>query len=410
VANQTQPGLGGSYVKLWTSTALSYLADGILKTALGLVAIGYTRSPAAIAGLAFAITAPWLVFTLIAGGVADRMDRRVLMLAANALRVVALVALLATLLTHTDSLIGLYAVAICVGIADTVYDTAAQAMVPQLVATPELPRANQRLLAASLISNEFAGPPLAGLLVTMGASAALGTPAALWVLAIAALLLMRGRYRVTPDEADASGSLLHEIGAGLRFLWRHPLLRAFAAIAGVFNFASAASQAILVLYAVGSTSAMHLTKQQYGWLLSTVAIGSLLGALLAARLERRWGRTRTLALGITASALFIGGPALTTNPFLIGAAFLTGGAGLLVANVIMLSLRQEVTPPHLLGRINSGILFMAGGSKPLGALAGGVLAELLGLRAVFVIMGVLTIAMLAAVGAATRTALPAGSR
>jgi MFS family permease len=396
--------LGGPYWRLWTSAALSNLADGILKVALPLVAIGITRSPVLIAGLAFAFTLPWLLFALPAGAIGDRLDRRRLMLGANAVRGSLLAALAIMVMLDADSVVALYAVAVCAGIAETIYDTASQAILPRLVRRDQLPRANGRLYAAELTANELVGPPLAGFLVAAGVVVALVAPPALWLFAVVALLLVRGSFRTERSQA-APTSLRADIAEGLRFLWRHQLLRIFTVITGVFNFASSATMAILVLYAVGPASAMGLSEQAYGWLLSTAAAGSLAGSLVTDRLVRLLGRARSLWVGLLASVPFLVAPAVTTNPYVIGAAFFTGGAGLIVFNVVMVSLRQTITPDRLLGRVNSGHRVVAWGTKPLGAAAGGVLGQAVGLRPVFIVMGVLAIAVLAGLTKVTDRAM-----
>jgi Na+/melibiose symporter-like transporter len=265
------------------------------------------------------------------------------------------------------------------------------------------------MYAAELTSNEFVGPPLAGFLVAAGAAVALGAPAALWVVAILALLLVRRSFRIKRGQGQAL-TLRTDIAEGIRFLWRNRFLRMFAVVAGVFNLASSATQAVLVLYAVGSTSAMGLSEQAYGWLLSTIAIGSLVGSFVAEQVVLVLGRTRTLVLSFATGTLVVGAPALTTDPYVVGAAFLLGGAGLVVANVVMLSLRQRITPDRLLGRVNSGLLFVAEGIKPLGAIAAGVLAQALGLRAVFVIMGLLSLATLVTTTRMTDEAMDTAER
>lgn len=401
--------LGGPYWRLWTSAALSNLADGILKVALPLVAIGLTRSPVLIAGLAFAFTLPWLLFALPAGAIADRLDRRRLMLGANTFRGVLLAALSLTVLLDADSIVALYAVAVGAGVAETIHDTASQSILPRLVRRDQLPRANGRLYAAELTANELAGPPLAGFLVAAGVLAALAAPATLWLAAVIAMLLVRGPFR-TDRSLAVRTTLRADIAEGLRFLWRHRLLRTFTLIVGVFNFASSATVAILVLYAVGPASTIGLTEQAYGWLLSTAAAGSLAGSLVTQRLVRLLGRARTLWVGLLAGVLFLVAPAVTTNPYAIGAAFFAGGAGLIVFNVVMVSLRQTITPDRLLGRVNSGHRVVAWGTKPLGAAAGGLVGQALGLRPVFIIMGLLAIAVLAGLTKVTDRAMDAAER
>ncbi|GAB3498884.1 MFS transporter [Amycolatopsis cihanbeyliensis] len=394
--------LGAAYWRLWTSSGLSNLADGLVKVGLPLVAVQFTRSPTLIAGLAFAATVPWLLFALPAGALADRLDRRGAMLGANLLRGSLLGALALVVLLDLGSIWALYLVAFGLGVAETIHDTAAQSIMPQLVPGDQLSRANGRLYAVELTANEFAGPTLAGFLVATGAAVALAAPSALWVLAVAALLLVRGRFRV---EREGNTTLRAEIAEGLRFLWRNRLLRTFAAMTGAVNFATSATTALLVLYAVGPASPMGLSEQAYGVLLATMAAGSLLGSLVTAWLERVLGRARCLMLSTVSAALLVGIPAVTVNPYLIGAAFFLGGAGIIGWNVVVVSLRQRITPPHLLGRMNSGFRLVAWGTRPLGAVAGGLLAELLGLRAVFALMALVVLGALAGMRIVTDTAM-----
>ncbi|KFF57891.1 hypothetical protein JF66_22850 [Cryobacterium sp. MLB-32] len=150
--------LGSSYWKLWTSSGFSNLADGVFSIALPLVAIQLTQSPSLIAGLVVAARLPWLVFALTAGALADRLDRRTLMLVANLVRAILLLALVAVLLLGISSIWALYCVAFLVGVSETIYDTSAQSILPQIVQRDQLSRANGRLYAVELTANQFAGP------------------------------------------------------------------------------------------------------------------------------------------------------------------------------------------------------------------------------------------------------------
>ncbi|SDH30245.1 Predicted arabinose efflux permease, MFS family [Leifsonia sp. 98AMF] len=387
----TANGLGARYWKLWTSAGLSNLADGVMKVALPLVAIRYTDSPAIIAGLTFAFTLPWLLFALTAGALADRLDRRRLMLVANAARALFLAFLTMATLTGIGSIWMLYAAAICIGVAETVYDTSSQSILPQLVPRDRLSRANGRLYAAELTANEFVGPPLGGFLVATGVALAFGAPVLLWLAAIGMLLLVRGHYRADRPERT---TIRADIAEGLRFLRGSTLLRTLAIMVGVFNFASSAVFTVFVLYAVGPQSAMKLTDPGYGLLLTASAVGSVLGTFLAEPAERLLGRARGLALTIVGSLLTVATPFFTTNPFVIAAGMLIGGVTVSIWNVITVSLRQRVTPTRLLGRVNSAYRLLAWGTMPLGALAGGLIGQLFGVRWVFLVMGILVVLQL----------------
>jgi MFS family permease len=403
-----EPGrrLGLPFWQLWSASSLSNLADGLVKVALPLVAVTLTDSPGLVAGVTLAVTLPWLLFALPAGALADRVDRRIAMLTANVVRATGMAVLAVTVLLGLESspaaIWALYATALLLGTAETVYDTCAQSILPQVVARDQLPRANGRLLAAELTANEFVGPPLGGLLVAAGVTVAFATPAALWAAAVGALLLLRGGFSVSRREPT---TLRADVVEGLRYLWRHRLLRTLAAMTGLYNFGTNATFAVFVLYAVGSDSALGLTEVGYGLLFATIAAGSLIGALLADRIIRRLGRSRSLFLGILGGVGTVGIAAVTTVPLVIATAFLIGGLTNALWNVVALSLRQRITPDRILGRINSSYRLVAWGTRPLGAAAGGLLGELVGLRAVFGIAAGLILAALIGMTQVTDTAI-----
>ncbi|WP_201301342.1 MFS transporter [Nocardiopsis sp. FR6] len=384
--------LGAPFWNLWTSSALSNLADGVLKLALPLAALRLTDSPLLIAGVTLSLTLPWLFFSLPAGALADRLDRRRVMLGANTVRGLLLAALGLALALDAGSIWLLYAVALGIGVAETLYDTSAQSILPRVVERDRLARANERLHAAELTAQQFLGPPLGGLLVALGAAVSFAAPAALWLVAMGALLLVRGRFR-TPERAPAT--LRADIAEGMRFLWRHPVLRSFAVMVGVCNFCTNAAFTVLVLFAVGPGSPMGLSEPAYGLLLTAVAAGSVSGALVAGRVVALLGRAGALRASVPCFAMIVGLPAVTAEPALVAAGFFTGGFGMAVWNVVTVSLRQSITPDALLGRVNSGYRLLAWGTMPLGAAAGGLVAELLGLRAVFAGAGLLCLALLA---------------
>jgi len=392
---------------LWTSSGLSNLADGILKVSLPLLAVRLTDSPTLIAGLAFALTLPWLLFALPAGALSDRVDRRRAMLVATIARAVLMATLATAVVVGAGSIWALYVAAFCIGIAETIYNTSAQSILPQMVKRDQLPRANGLLFAAETTTNEFIGPPLGGLLVTVGAAFALATPAALWIVAAGVLLLVRGSFRVRRTQRT---TMRADIAEGLRFLWRHRLLRTLAVMVGVLSFAGSAMWAIFVLFAVGPTSAVGLSDPGYGLLLTTAAAGGLVGALVAVRVQRRLGRARSLTLTVLGSVLLVGTPAVTANPYVLGTAFFLGGVGVSIWNVITVSLRQQITPERLLGRVNSAYRLVAWGTMPLGAAAGGLLAQFLGLRAVFVVMAAVSLSMLAGMAIVTDARMDSAER
>lgn len=204
---------------------------------------------------------------------------------------------------------------------------------------------------------------------------------------------MRGSYRPARDVGRTAQpfvrSLRADIREGLGFLLQSRVLRSLAMMTGLANLASAAAGAVFVLFAVGSGSPMGLTEPQFGLLTTASAAGAILGSVLAGRVTARLGRARSIAAATVAFVVMAGTPTLTANPWLIGAAWALGGFGVMVWNVIVVSLRQSITPDALLGRVNSCYRLLAWGTMPVGALLGGAIGEALGLRAVFVTAAVL---------------------
>lgn len=396
-------GLGGRFWRLALSSGTSNLADGVFKLALPLAAIAFTRSPTLVAGLELVRSLPWLLFALPVGAFADRMDRRRTMILANLART-CLVGVLAVILqTGTGSIVLLYIVAIGTGIAEVFYDTSSQSILPSLVERERLGRANARLGAIELGAQQFAGPPLAGLLAGIALATAFWTTTALWLIAVAALWTLRGSFR--PERTTQPATIRADIAEGVRFLMARPMLRTMAAMVGVANLAAAATGAVFVLYAVGDDSILGLDETQFGFLVLTAAAGSIAATLVNDRIETRLGRARTLTIAVLGIILFTATPGITTNVWLIAAAMFIGGATIMLWNIITVSFRQAVTPDHLLGRLNSVYRLLAWGTMPIGAATGAIIAETLGLRAVYITMGILASTLLIANRTITDTKL-----
>lgn|SRR5262245_9319405 len=402
---QSRSRLGRDFTGLWTATGLANLADGLYLLALPLVALGLTESAGLVAGVTVVLTLAWPVFGLHAGVLVDRADRRWLIATVNAARAVALAGLTALLLTGTASIVALYAVALVLGIGETLVDTSLAAAVPQAVRRQQdLGRANARIEVAQNVTNQFIGPPLGGLLAIAGLAWVTGTSAILYAGTLAGLAMMRGRYRVGPTESTTEREPLRAaLAAGIAFTWRHPLLRNLTLTTAAMNVFWAAWVSVLVVYAV-EPGPVGLSTAGYGVLLTTMAAGGITGAAVVEPLRRRLGAHRLLALDVVGTILLIGTPALTTSPIAIGAAMFVGGTGSAVWRVIVASVRQSVAPAELLGRVYSANRVISWGVLPFGALLGGIVAELLGVRAVFAIGGLASLGLFAVFAAIVRPA------
>jgi MFS family permease len=377
-------GLPSGYWKLWLASAGSNLADGIFWVALPLLAVTLTDSPALIAGVTIASRLPWLLFSLVAGALADRLDRRRTMILVDVFRGGLLGALALAAFGGLASLPLLYVVAFALGVAETLFDTSAQSIMPNLVDADRLSRANGRLYAVELTMNQFVGPPLGGLLAAAGIALAFGTGAAAYLLAAAALLTIPGAFR--PVREGPSTRLDHEIAEGLRYLFGHRLLRVLAVMVGLSNLASTAVFSVFVLYAV-APGPLGLNGVGFGVLLTSLAVGSLVGTFLVEPLERRLGRANLLAVAMTINSSTLLVPVLTTSVPLIFVVWLVAAAIGIAWNVVTVSLRQRIVPDALLGRVNATYRLLAWGTMPLGAALGGLVGEAFGVPAVFLLFG-----------------------
>jgi MFS family permease len=380
--------LGPDYGRLWRAAALSNLGDGILLVGGPLVAIQLTRSATLVAGALVALSLPWLLLSLPAGALADRYDRRGVLLTTTVLRVGIVVLAGSTALTGSFSLPALYLTLFLVGACEVLFDTTSTSLVPSLVERGHLSRANGRLTAAQMVGNQFAGAPLAGLLVSVAVAWVFFGPAVLFVLAIPAL---RRVPRGAPITGRGDATLRADIREGLAELRARPVLVRLAALAAVVNIASGAFHGVFVLFVVGPGSPMGLSEIGYGMLAALLAAGSVLGSLVVGPLESWLGPSRLMvgALLLVAAALTV--PIVSTGVAPVAAMLVALGFAITLLNVVVISSRQRIIPDRMLGRVNAAYQLIGQGAGPVGALAGGLLADLTTLPAVFLMASALVL-------------------
>jgi MFS family permease len=384
-------GLGRGFWTLFSASFLANLSDGIVQIALPLLAIGVTTEPGLVAGVAVASRLPWLVFALIAGALADRLDRRRTMVLVDAGRVVLLGGLTIAILAQVATIWLLYVVAFVLGCFETMFDTAASSMLPNVVGKDRVVAANSRLNAVELTMNTFVGPPLGGFLSGIAIASAFGSAAAGYLGALLCLLSLRGSFR--PLRSGPPSSIRAEIGEGLTYLRQHRLLRTMALVVGPMNLASTAVFAVLVLYVV-KPGPLGLDGVGFGLLMTSIAVGTVAGTLLASRIERLLGRANLFVACI--ASLLVGDLVwiVVPQPVLIAVILALSASIGGAFNVVFGSIRQRIVPNHLLGRVMASFRVISWGSLPIGALLGGIIAQTLGLTAVFVSAAVIHIALL----------------
>jgi len=380
--------LGQRFWKVWTAATASNVGDGIVLAALPLLAADLTREPLGVAATTIAVRLPWLLFGLFAGVIVDRTDRLRLMIGTDLGRVVAFLGIGVLIAADQMTLSVLYLAVFCVGVLETLFDTAAMSMTPALVEQSQLERANARIGGAQIAANEFVGPPLGGALFAVAVAAPFGVNALTFAMSVAVLLTVRGQYR---PHRESQSSVREDVKVGFAFLWREPVIRAFAIGAGVINLGFTAAASVLVLH---SQDNLSLDALGFGLLLTSAAVGGLLGATLAPRSIKRLGRRPAVLASVFMMSIGVAVMGAAPNAWLAGFGFAAFGYAGEVWNVISVTYRQSVTPDALLGRVMSGFRVVAYGAFPVGAVAGGTIASVFTVRASFFFGAVIIAALL----------------
>ncbi|MEU6705576.1 MFS transporter [Streptomyces wuyuanensis] len=374
-------------VALLVFTAITNLADGVTKIALPLLATQVSGSPAQVAAVSLTLSLPWLLVALHVGVLVDRVDRRRLLWGANGLRLLALGALIQVALADGITIPVLCAVGAVLGVAEVIALTAASALIPALTPPEGRERANTWIAGAETVCNEFCGPFVGGLLLAAGTGVALGVTWVSYLAASFVLLLLVGRFRVARQARRTAPpeSVNKQIAGGLRYLWRHVLLRTMALTLTVLCACWGAWLALMPLFA---TDVMELSSREYGAVLSALGIGGLVGALSVTWLNRLFGRRWVMFADLVGTFAMMAVPALTTSLWAVTAAAFAGGMGGTLWTVNSRTIGQRLVPDAMLGRYNAVSRLFSWGAMPVGAGLMGLLAEWFGLRLAFMVFAV----------------------
>jgi MFS family permease len=365
--------------RLWIGDSLSQFGTRIGVLAVPLVAISTLHATTFQVGLLVALeSAAFLVIGLPAGAWCDRMRRRPVLITADLVRAVLLLSIPAAALADRLTLAHLYAVVTCHGVATVFFDVSYQSYLPALVGRRHLVEGNGKLEASRTVALA-AGPAAGGYLVQwLTAPVALAADAVtfLW----SALWLARIRtVEPVPDRARRA-PLRTEIAEGVRFVFRHPVLRAITLQGATAVLFLSASQAVLLVFLVRE---IGLAAGTVGLLMTIGSAGAVAGALVTTRLTRRLGQARSMIAYVAIASLAEFMIPLTAPGWRLGFFVVANTivAALIVAfNIVQVSYRQTICPDHLLGRMNATMRFVMWGMTPVGAVLGGALGTAVGAR------------------------------
>lgn len=382
------------FVKLWVGETISDFGDQITLLAIPLTAVIVLKASAFEMGLLAAVAAaPTALFSLPVGVWVDRLPRRRILIAADLGRAAALATVPLAFVLGAISMPHLYMVMFVTGTLSVFFIVAYQAYLPALVGRERLVDANGKLNASGSLA-QLAGPSVSGVLVQLfTAPMPVVIDALSFVASLTGVSLIR---RPEPPLAHRVRNMRAEIREGMAALLGHPVLRTLVVCASIFILLISAQTAIFLLYL---SRDLGLPPSVIGLLLAIGSVGALAGALLASAVAQRIGIGPSFIVGsfLAVGSLITRG--LAAGPteaivIVLAAAQLVGLFGASLFNVNGPSLRQALTPPHLLGRVNASYRFLVWGTGPFGALLGGTLGELLGLRTALLVTGLASLVVL----------------
>lgn len=383
---------GVNYWKLWSASVISNFGDGVAQVAYPWLASLVTRDGFKLGLVVLAGRLPWLLFSLPAGVITDRVDRKRLMVWMDAFRSALTAGVVWLVFANVDALsvaqeggatpandgvllVALVLATFLFGVAEVLRDNTAQTMMPSVVDRSVLEKANGRLWAAEVVMNQSVGPPLGGVFIGLALALPFLVHSGTFAISAVVLATMAGTFRPAKAKARGTTTFRGDMAEGFRMLWSHSVLRPLAITLGVFNATAMMSNTTFVLFA---QELLGLDAAGFGLLLTSGAVGGVLGALAASRVAGRLSRGTALFVSMSVfggTQAIIG---LFPSAILAWSMMALATFFVMVWNVITVSLRQRIVADEFLGRVNSVYRFFGWGMMSIGALAGGALVSLSG--------------------------------
>jgi MFS family permease len=367
--------MGPAFNRMWASSVISNLSDGILIAAAPLLAITLTDSTVLISAIGAMVMLPWLLFAIPIGVIVDRVDRRFILAGANATRS-AVVGLLALLIaTQNVTIYWLICASFIIGVCEVAADTTAQSLIPQILEEKNFEKGNSRLQISETVIQGFVGAPLSGFIYAI----AISLPFFINSLgfAISALLALSIPIKylqdVRKDDVEKEKKkFVADMKFGIRYLYNEKVLRRLVVTTAAIGVCYSMGMATVVLFIIKE---LELPKQLFGVILTIQGLGAIAGAFMAPRLSKKFGRSRVMTFGITSSSLVLLLQGFSPNIYIFVALATFGGFAVSQWNILLMATYQTVIPNELYGRIHGTRRTLVWGMMPIGSLLGGVLAH-----------------------------------
>ena len=367
--------MGPAFNRMWASSMVSNLSDGILIAAAPLLAISLTDSTVLISAIGASLMLPWLLFAIPIGVLVDRVDRRFIMAGANATRS-AVVGVLALLIaTDHVTIYWLLVASFVIGVCEVAADTTAQSLIPQILEEKNFEKGNSRLQISETVIQGFVGAPLSGFIYAIAIALpffinSLG-------LAVASLLALSIPIKylqdVRKDDVEKEKKkFVADMKFGIKYLFNEKVLRRLVVTTASIGVCYSMGTATMVLFIIKE---LELPKQLFGVILTIQSLGAISGAFMAPRLSKKFGRSRVMTFGITSCSLVLLLNGFAPNIYVYVSLATVGAFAVSQWNILLMATYQTVIPNELYGRIHGTRRTLVWGMMPIGSLLGGVLAH-----------------------------------
>ena len=367
--------MGPAFNRMWASSIISNLADGVMLAAVPLLAISLTDSPVLISLIGAMVMLPWLLFAIPIGVMVDRVDRRFILAGANASRS-AVVGILALLIaTDHVTIFWLLAAAFIIGVCEVAADTTAQSLIPQILDEKDFEKGNSRLQISETVIQGFIGAPISGFIY----AAAIYLPffinslgfaiSALFALSIPVKYLQDLRV----DDVDKTPKhFVEDMKFGIAYLFNQKVLRRLVVTTTTIGLCYSMGSATMVLFIIKE---LGLAEKYFGIIMAIQGVGAIAGSLVASRTSSKFGRSKVMTFAIIASSAVLLIQGFSPNIYIFVALATFGGFVISQWNILLMATYQTVIPKELYGRIHGTRRTLVWGAMPIGSLLGGVLAN-----------------------------------
>lgn len=367
--------MGPAFNRIWASSVISNLSDGILIAAAPLLAISLTDSTVLISAIGAMVMLPWLLFAIPIGVLVDRVDRRFILAGANATRSAVVGALALLIATDHVTIYWLLVASFVIGVCEVAADTTAQSLIPQILEEKNFEKGNSRLQISETVIQGFVGGPLSGFIYAIAIALpffinSLG-------LAVASLLALSIPIKylqdVRKDEVEKEKKkFVAHMKFGIKYLFNEKVLRRLVVTTASIGVCYSMGTATMVLFIIKE---LELPKQLFGVILAIQSIGAIAGAFMAPRLSEKFGRSNVMTFGIVSSSVVLLLQGFSPNIYIFVALATFGGFAISQWNILLMATYQTVIPNELYGRIHGTRRTLVWGMMPIGSLLGGVLAH-----------------------------------